>query len=157
MKATKRVSYETTSGVIKRVMSFDINENGLTGHIGTSNRSKYGQRYTLRIGIGKSSRAISSKGQFTLPTFVPPHSQLTSVNRIMESETGYVFYHIPGHDEYGLMDPISGEKSFTVPNGAMNLILPTLEEILHLGMVLFYSSIESSHAKYLNKEYVESK
>jgi hypothetical protein len=157
MTATKRVSYETTPGVIKRVMSFDNYENGLTGHIGTSNRSKYGQRYALRIGIGKSSRATFSNGKFTLPTFVPPHSQLTSVNRIMEAQTGYIFYHIPGHDEYGLMNPVSGEKSFTVPHGAANLILPKLEEILHLGMVLFYSSIESNHAKYLSKEYVESK
>lgn len=159
MKATKRVSYETNSenGVIKRVMSFDMNESGITGHIGTSNRSRFGQRLTLRIGIGKSSRAIASKGGITLPMLVPPHSQLMSVNKVMEAKTGYVFYHLSGHDEYGLMDPVTGDKSFTIPHGAFPMILDILEEYLEIGMMLFYSSIESSHAKYLSKDYVESK
>ena len=157
-KVTKRVSYENPNGVIRRVMTFDKNENGLTVGICPSNRTKYGERYTLRIGIGKSSRATKYKGGLTLPTFVGmgTNTQLETINKLMEAKTGYIFYLLPGHEEYGLMDPVSGEKSFTIPYSAKTMVLEMLEEYAEIGMMLFYTAVGNPYTEYLTKTYEES-
>jgi len=157
-KVTKRVAYATPEGVIKVKMAFDKNENGLTAGICPSNRTKYGERYTLRIGIGKSSRATKYNGGFTLPTFVGlgTNTQLETVNKLMEAKTGYVFYLLPGHEEYGLMDPVSGEKSFTIPYSAKTMVLEMLEEYAEIGMMLFYTAVGNPYTEYLTKTYEES-
>ena len=157
-KVTKKVSYETPEGVIKMIMAFDKNENGLTAGICPSNRTKYGERYTLRIGIGKSSRATKYKGGLTLPWFIGwgKTTQLETINKLMEAKTGYIFYLLPGHEEYGLMDPITGDKSFTIPYGAKNMVLNVLEEIAEMGMILFYAGINNPQHHYLSKSYEES-
>jgi hypothetical protein len=154
-KVTKKVSYETPDGVIKMVMAFDKNENGLTAGICPSNRTKYGERYTLRIGIGKSSRATKYKGGLTLHSFVGigTNTQLETINKLMETKTGYVFYPLPGHEEYGLMDPITNEKSFTIPYSAKTMVLEMLEEYAEIGMMLFYTTIGNPYTEYLTKTY----
>lgn len=157
-KVTKKVSYETPEGVIKMVMAFDKNENGLTASICPSKRTKYGERYTLRIGIGKSSRATKYKGKPTLAGHfigMGTTNQLEAINNLMELKTGYVFYLLTGHEEYGLMDPVTGDKSFTIPYGAKNMVLDMLEEYAEIGMMLFYAGIINPHHKYLSKTYEE--